>query len=89
MLVLFVHVLSVVLPVLRRRLDAASRAPLTWEVGVRSGIFTVAAFLPLQVATGIALAASTRSGWSSLPRPSSPERRVVGVDHPLTVPAGA
>jgi hypothetical protein len=28
-----------VLPVLRRRLDTASRAPLTREVGVRFGIF--------------------------------------------------
>ena len=45
------------LPVLRRRLDPDSRAPLTREVGVRFGIFTVAAFLPLQIATGIALAA--------------------------------
>jgi uncharacterized membrane protein len=66
----FVHVLSamawvggqlmlslLVLPVVRRRLDAASRAPLTREVGVRFGIFTVAVFLPLQVVTGIALAA--------------------------------
>ena len=66
----FVHVLSamvwvggqlllslLVLPVLRRRLDAASRRPLTREVGVRFGIFTVAIFLPLQIASGIALAA--------------------------------
>ena len=45
------------LPVLRRRLGAASRAPLTWEVGVRFGIFTVAILLPLQVASGTALAA--------------------------------
>jgi uncharacterized membrane protein len=67
-LVRFVHVLSamvwvggqllslLVLPVLRRRLDAASRAPLTREVGVRLGIFTVAIFLPLQIATGTTLA---------------------------------
>jgi uncharacterized membrane protein len=66
----FVHVLSaatwvggqlllslLVLPVLRRRLDAAARAPLTQEVGVRFGVFTLAAFLPLQILTGIALAA--------------------------------
>jgi uncharacterized membrane protein len=46
-----------VLPVLRRRLDPDSRASLTREVGVRFGIFTVAAFLPLQIATGISLAA--------------------------------
>jgi uncharacterized membrane protein len=68
-LVRFLHVLSammwvggqlllslLVLPVLRRGLDAASRAPLTRQVGVRFGIFTVAVFLPLQVVTGIALA---------------------------------
>ncbi|HET7517022.1 MAG TPA: hypothetical protein VFN05_04860 [Actinomycetes bacterium] len=68
-LVRFVHVLSamvwvggqlllslLVLPVLRRRLDATSRRPLTRELGVRFGIFTVAVFLPLQIATGIALA---------------------------------
>jgi putative copper export protein len=66
----FVHVLSamvwvggqlllslLVLPVLRRRLDAGIRAPLAREVGGRFGIFTVAVFLPLQVGTGIALAA--------------------------------
>ena len=69
-LVRFVHVLSamvwvggqlllslLVLPVLRRRLDPASRAPLTRAVGIRFGIFTVAIFLPLQLASGIALAA--------------------------------
>jgi hypothetical protein len=69
-LVRFVHVLSamvwvggqlllslLVLPVLRRRLDPDSRASLTREVGVRFGLFTVAAFLPLQIATGISLAA--------------------------------
>jgi uncharacterized membrane protein len=69
-LVRFVHVLSamawvggqlllslLVLPVLRRWLDAASRAPLTREVGVRFGVFTLAVFLPVQVGTGIALAA--------------------------------
>lgn len=66
----FVHVLSamvwvggqlllslLVLPVLRRRLDAPSRAPLTREVGIRFGIFTLAIFLPVQLASGIALAA--------------------------------
>ena len=46
-----------VLPVLRRGLDAVSRAPLTRGVGVRFGIFTVAIFLPLQIATGTVLAA--------------------------------
>jgi uncharacterized membrane protein len=78
----FVHVLSamvwvggqlllslLVLPVLRRRLDAASRAPLTREIGIRFGIFAVAVFLPLQVATGIALAAHRGLTVSDLAEP--------------------
>ena len=78
----FVHVLSamvwvggqlllslLVLPVLRRRLDAAIRAPLTREVGVRFGVFTVAVFLPLQVGTGIALAAHRGVAVGDLAKP--------------------
>jgi uncharacterized membrane protein len=78
----FVHVLSamvwvggqlllslLVLPVLRRRLDAASRASLTREVGIRFGIFTVAVFLPLQIVTGIALAAHRGLTVSDLAEP--------------------
>jgi uncharacterized membrane protein len=78
----FVHVLSamiwvggqlllslLVLPVLRRRLDAASRAPPTREVGVRFGIFTVAIFLPVQIVTGIALAAHRGLTVSDLTEP--------------------
>jgi uncharacterized membrane protein len=78
----FVHVLSamvwvggqlllslLVLPVLRRRLDAASRAPLTREVGARFGIFTVAIFLPLQIATGTALAAHRGLTVADLSKP--------------------
>jgi uncharacterized membrane protein len=78
----FVHVLSamvwvggqlllslLVLPVLRRRLDAASRVLLTREVGVRFGIFTVAVFLPLQIASGIALAAHRGLTVSDLAQP--------------------
>lgn len=78
----FVHVLSamvwvggqlllslLVLPVLRRRLDAPSRAPLTREVGIRFGIFTLAIFLPVQVATGIALAAHRGLTLSDLAGP--------------------
>jgi putative copper export protein len=78
----FVHVLSamvwvggqlllslLVLPVLRRRLDPASRAPLTREVGVRFGIFTLAIFLPLQIASGIALAARRGLTLSDLAEP--------------------
>ena len=78
----FVHVLSamvwvggqlllslLVLPVLRRRLDAASRAPLTREVGVGFGVFTVAVFLPVQLATGVALAAHRGLTVSDLTEP--------------------
>ena len=81
-LVRFVHVLSamawvggqlllslLVLPVLRRRIDPASRAPLTREVGVRFGVFTLAIFLPVQVATGIALAAHRGVTVADLPEP--------------------
>jgi uncharacterized membrane protein len=78
----FVHVLSamvwvggqlllslLVLPVLRRRLDAASRILLSREVGIRFGIFTVAVFLPLQIVTGIALAAHRGLTVSDLAEP--------------------
>jgi putative copper export protein len=58
-----------VLPVLRRRLDAATRAPLTREVGIRFGVFTVAVFLPLQVLTGLALAAHRGVTLRSLAAP--------------------
>lgn len=81
-LVRFLHVLSamawvggqlllslLVLPVLRRRLDPATRAPLTREVGVRFGVFTLAGFLPVQLATGIALAAERGLTLSDLAEP--------------------
>jgi uncharacterized membrane protein len=84
-LVRFAHVLSamvwvggqlllslLVLPVLRRRLDAASRAPVTREVGVRFGVFTVAIFLPVQVVTGIALASHRGLTVSDLAEPGPP-----------------
>lgn len=58
-----------VLPVLRRRLDAASRVLLTREVGVRFGVFTVVVFLPLQLVTGIALAAHRGLTVSDLAEP--------------------
>lgn len=58
-----------VLPVLRRRLDPASRAPLAREVGLRFGVFTLAVFLPLQVLTGFALAAHRGLTVSDLAEP--------------------
>ena len=68
-LVRFVHVLSamvwvggqvtislMVLPVARRLLRVEDRGPVLSAVGRRFGIFTVVAFLPLQVGSGLMLA---------------------------------
>jgi uncharacterized membrane protein len=68
-LVRFVHVVSamvwvggqltisaMLLPVVRRLLDAEGRATVLTGVGRRFGKFTVAVFLPLQVGSGVALA---------------------------------
>ena len=65
----FVHVVSamtwvggqltisaMVLPVVRRLLSVEDRLPVLTGVGRRFGLFTVVAFLPLQVGTGILLA---------------------------------
>jgi len=65
----FVHVVSamtwvggqltisaMVLPVVRRVLSVEDRLPVLTGVGRRFGMFTVVAFLPLQVGTGIVLA---------------------------------
>ena len=65
----FVHVVSamtwvggqltisaMVLPVVRRVLSVEDRLPVLTGVGRRFGMFTVVAFLPLQVGTGILLA---------------------------------
>jgi uncharacterized membrane protein len=81
-LVRFVHVLSamvwvggqlllslLLLPVLRRRLPDQTRAPLTREIGLRFGVFTIAVFLPVQVATGVALAAHRGVTLASLGQP--------------------
>jgi putative copper export protein len=81
-LVRFVHVLSamtwvggqlllslLLLPVLRRRLPHHTRAPLTREIGMRFGVFTIAVFLPVQVATGVALAAHRGVTLASLVQP--------------------
>jgi uncharacterized membrane protein len=81
-LVRFLHVLSamtwvggqlllslLLLPILRRRLPDQIRAPVTREIGVRFGVFTVAVFLPVQVATGIALAAHRGVTLTSLTQP--------------------
>jgi uncharacterized membrane protein len=68
-LVRFVHVVSamvwvggqltitaMILPVVRRLLDVPDRLAVLTGVGRRFGRFTITVFLPLQVATGVALA---------------------------------
>jgi uncharacterized membrane protein len=60
-------VLSVlVLPVLRRRLAAEQRAPITREIGRLFGLFTLLVFLPVQLVTGLALGAGAGVRWAHL-----------------------
>jgi uncharacterized membrane protein len=79
MLVRFLHVLGatlwvggqlvlsgLVLPVLRARLGAEQRAPIGREVGRRFGLFTLLVFLPVQVLTGLVLAAGDGVRWTHL-----------------------
>ncbi|MBB5782598.1 hypothetical protein [Nonomuraea jabiensis] len=81
-MVRFLHVLSaalwvggqltvslVVLPLARRMLDERPRAEVLTAVGRRFGIITVAAFLPVQISTGVALAWHKGVTWSSLTDP--------------------
>jgi uncharacterized membrane protein len=78
-LVRFVHVLgaviwlggqltisALVLPAARQRLEAADRADLMRTLGMRFGVATVAVLIPLQVTTGVALAAHKGVTWSAL-----------------------
>ncbi|MCK2213812.1 hypothetical protein MF672_008420 [Actinomadura sp. ATCC 31491] len=78
----FLHVLSaalwvggqlavslVVLPAARRLLDGERRAAVLSAVGRRFGLVTAAAFLPVQLATGVALAARKGVTWQSLAEP--------------------
>jgi uncharacterized membrane protein len=75
----FLHVLSaalwvggqiavslVVLPAARRLLGPDQRAGVLREIGRRFGLVTVAIFLPVQIATGIALARHNQVTWGSL-----------------------
>ena len=48
---------ALLLPVARRRLPVAVRLDLLSDLGRRFGIWTAAGFLPIQIGTGIALAA--------------------------------
>jgi uncharacterized membrane protein len=81
-LVRFVHVVSamtwvggqltisaMVLPVVRRLLSDQERRPVLSAVGRRFGLFTVVAFLPLQVGTGILLACHKGVTFASLADP--------------------
>lgn len=81
-LVRFVHVLgaiawvggqltvsALVLPVARKHLDDARRALLLRTVGMRLGIVTVVAFVPLQVLTGVLLASHKGVTITSLADP--------------------
>ncbi|RJL32812.1 DUF2269 family protein [Bailinhaonella thermotolerans] len=78
----FLHVLSaalwvggqltvslVVLPLARRMFDAGRRAEVLRAVGRRFGLITAAVFLPVQLVTGVALAARKGVTWESLADP--------------------
>ncbi|MFE3454669.1 hypothetical protein ACFXJ8_37680 [Nonomuraea sp. NPDC059194] len=78
----FAHVLSaalwvggqltvslVVLPLARRLLDDQRRGQVLTAVGRRFGMFTGAVFLPVQLATGVALAWRKGVTWASLAEP--------------------
>lgn len=78
----FVHVLGaivwvggqltitlVVLPLVRDRLAVAERADVMRAVGRRFALITMAVFLPVQVATGVALAWHYGVTWASLAQP--------------------
>jgi len=81
-LVLFVHVVGatlwvggqltltlVVLPLARRLMADDTRASVMPAVGRRFARITLAVFLPVQIATGVALAAHAGVTWESLAEP--------------------
>ncbi|GAA2837209.1 hypothetical protein [Nonomuraea rubra] len=59
----------VVLPLARRLLDAERRGQVLSAVGRRFGLLTVAVFLPLQLATGVAIAWHKGVTWAMLAEP--------------------
>ncbi|UBU09477.1 hypothetical protein [Nonomuraea gerenzanensis] len=59
----------VVLPQARRLLDDERRGQVLTAVGRRFGLLTVAAFLPLQLATGVAIAWHQGVTWATLAGP--------------------
>ena len=62
---------ALVMPVARDRLPPEARAGLMRVLGMRFGIATVAVLIPLQVATGVALARHKGSPWPPWPNPST------------------
>lgn len=60
---------ALVMPVARRRLTEQARADLMRVLGMRFGIATVALLIPLQLATGVALAAHKGVTVASLAEP--------------------
>jgi uncharacterized membrane protein len=62
-------VIAVLMPEAQRLLPMIERADLLRAVGRRFAVLTVACFVPLQLATGVALAARHGIGWSALLRP--------------------
>ncbi|MEO3802248.1 hypothetical protein [Nonomuraea sp. B1E8] len=78
----FLHVLSaalwvggqltvslVLLPVVRRSMDAQRRREVLNAIGRRFGLLTAAALLPVQVVTGVAIAWHKGVTWASLADP--------------------
>ncbi|WP_214414555.1 hypothetical protein [Sphaerisporangium fuscum] len=59
----------VLLPPARRALSAGHRARLLNAVGRRFGVLTVAAFLPVQIGSGVAMAWHKGVTWASLGEP--------------------
>ncbi|MBB6174501.1 putative membrane protein [Nocardiopsis mwathae] len=81
-IVRFVHILGaalwvggqlalslVILPLARRMLSAEAREGFVGAAGRRFGLLTVALFVPVQVATGVALAWRAGVTWESLAAP--------------------
>ncbi len=82
MMVRFVHILGaiiwvggqltvtvVVLPAVYRLLSVTDRADLLRAVGKRFATITFTVFVPLQIGTGVLLAAHHGIGWAALLRP--------------------
>ncbi|HEY7859634.1 MAG TPA: hypothetical protein VIC82_14145 [Candidatus Nanopelagicales bacterium] len=60
---------AMLLPVVRRNLEAADRTAILTAVGKRFGMFTILVFLPLQIVTGVLLAWNKGVTMSSLTEP--------------------